>query len=85
MGGFDAFVSYSHPANGKLAPAIRRGLQQLTKPWYRRRALTVFLDRTGLEVTPGLWSTIVRALDLGIPGVAGLSGGRGLAVGQPGG
>ena len=28
---FDAFISYSHAADGKLAPALQRGLQQLAK------------------------------------------------------
>ena len=39
---YDAFVSYSHAADGRLAPALQRGLQSLAKPWYRRRALRVF-------------------------------------------
>ena len=34
----DAFISYSHVADGDLAPALRRGLHQLGKPWYRTRA-----------------------------------------------
>jgi hypothetical protein len=74
---FDAFVSYSHAADDALAPAVRRGLEHLSKPWYRRRALSVYLYKTGLGVTPELWSTIVRALDasgylvlLASPGVA---------------
>lgn len=60
---YDAFVSYGQAADRELAPAIRKGLQQLAKPWYRRRALNVYLDKTGLEVTPELWSTLARALD----------------------
>ena len=28
---FDAFISYSHAADGKLAPALQRGLQQLAE------------------------------------------------------
>jgi hypothetical protein len=32
------------------------------KPWYRRRALRVFRDDTGLAVTPHLWGTIEQAL-----------------------
>jgi hypothetical protein len=50
-GMFDAFVSYSHAAGGALAPAVRRGLQQLTNAWYQRRALNVYLDRTGQDST----------------------------------
>ena len=61
--GYAAFISYSHAADDRLAPAIQRGLERLAKPWYRRRALRVFRDNSGLAVTPALWSTIVTALD----------------------
>jgi WD40 repeat protein len=60
---FNGFISYSHAADGRLAPAVQRGLHQLAKPWHRRRALWVFRDQTGLAVTPGLWSSIQKALD----------------------
>ncbi len=63
MAGFDAFISYSHAADGTLAPALQQGLQQLAKPWNRRRALEVFRDQTGLSVTPHLWGSITAALD----------------------
>jgi WD40 repeat protein len=60
---FNGFISYSHAADGRLAPAIQRGLHRLAKPWHRRRALWIFRDQTGLAVTPGLWSSIQTALD----------------------
>jgi TIR domain len=60
---YDAFVSYSHSADGELAPALQAGLQRLGKPWNRRRALEVFRDATGLGVTAGLWPSICAALD----------------------
>src|SRR5262245_50774178 len=60
---FDGFISYSHAADGRLAPAVQRGLHRLAKPWHRRRALWIFRDQTGLAVTPGLWSSIQKALD----------------------
>jgi WD40 repeat protein len=60
---FDAFISYSHAADGKLAPSLQEGVQRLGKPWYRRRALRVFRDDTGLSVTPALWESIRGALD----------------------
>ena len=53
---FDAFISYSHAADGRLAPVLQAGLQSLGKPWYRRRALRVFRDQTTLSATPELWS-----------------------------
>ncbi len=63
MAGYDAFISYSHAADGQMAPAIQEGLQRLAKPWNRRRALEVFRDQTGLSVTPHLWGSITAALD----------------------
>jgi WD40 repeat protein len=60
---FDGFISYSHAADGRLAPAVQRGLHRLAKPWHRRRALWIFRDQTGLSVTPALWSSIQHAMD----------------------
>jgi WD40 repeat protein len=60
---YDAFISYSHAADGQLAPALRAALQRFAKPWYRRRALHLFLDQTSLAATPELWPTIQAALD----------------------
>ncbi|MGH7506303.1 MAG: hypothetical protein ACRELX_11660, partial [Longimicrobiales bacterium] len=59
---FDAFLSYSHAAKAKLAPALQAGLQQLARPWHRLRAMRVFRDRTTLAVTPALWPAIEAAL-----------------------
>jgi WD40 repeat protein len=61
--GYDAFISYSHAADGRLAPALQTGLQRLGRPWYRMRALRVFRDDTGLAVNPHLWASIVAAMD----------------------
>ena len=63
VGPYDAFISYSHAADGRLAPELQRGLTRLAKPWYRRHALNIFRDDTGLAVTPELWGSIARALD----------------------
>ena len=59
---YDAFISYSHSADGQLAPALQAGLQRLARPWYRRRALRVFRDETGLAVNPHLWDSIAGAM-----------------------
>jgi hypothetical protein len=59
---FDGFVSYSHAADGQLAPAIQSALHRLARPWYRRRALHVFRDQTNLSAAPELWSHIEAAL-----------------------
>ena len=53
---YKAFISYSHAADGKLAPALQHGLQNFACPWNQLRAIRVFRDKTGLTTTPGLWS-----------------------------
>jgi WD40 repeat protein len=60
---YDGFISYSHAADGRLAPALQGGLQLLAKPWNSRRALRIFRDETGLSTNPHLWSAIEKALD----------------------
>ena len=60
---FDAFVSYSHVADGRLAPALQKAMQRLAKPWYRVRALRVFRDESALSANPHLWTSIQEALD----------------------
>ena len=60
---YDAFISYSHAADGELAPALEHGLERLARPWYRLRAMAVFRDQSDLALTPHLWSTIVTKLD----------------------
>ena len=59
---FDAFISYSHAADGRLAPAVQNGLQRLGKSVFARRALRVFRDETGLSTNPHLWGSIEEAL-----------------------
>jgi WD40 repeat protein len=60
---FLVFISYSHAADGRLAPALQSGLQRFAKPWYRLRAMRVFRDKTGLAVTPDLWGAIQNGLE----------------------
>jgi MTH538 TIR-like domain (DUF1863) len=60
--GFDAFISYSHAADGQLTPAVRLGMQAVGKKWNRRRASRIFCDQSSLSATPELWPTIEQAL-----------------------
>jgi hypothetical protein len=60
---FKAFISYSHAADGKLAPALQAGLQQFGKAWYQIRSMRVFRDEAVLSANPALWSSIERALE----------------------
>jgi WD40 repeat protein len=59
---YDAFISYSHAADGALAPALQRALHAFARPWYRLRSLHVFRDETSLAANPALWPSIERAL-----------------------
>ena len=59
---YKAFISYSHAADGKLAPALQTGLHRFAKPWYRLRALRAFRDETTLATSPELWPSIESAL-----------------------
>ena len=60
---YDGFVSYSHAADGLLAPRLQAGLQRFAKPWWKRRALRIFRDESSLSANPHLWSSITEALD----------------------
>jgi WD40 repeat protein len=60
---YHAFISYSHAADGMLAPALQAGLQRLAKPWFRLPVIKIFRDQTSLSANPALWSEIERNLD----------------------
>src|SRR3954451_14489833 len=60
---YDAFISYSHAADGKLAPALQTALERYGVPWYRRSILRIFRDETNLSATPHAWPTIELNLD----------------------
>jgi hypothetical protein len=51
---YDAFISYSHESDGRLATALHRALERFAKPWYRRRESRVFHDDSGLNITEAL-------------------------------
>ena len=59
---YDAFISYSHAVDGRLAPALQSALQRFSKPWYRLRALRIFRDNASLSANPALGSSIESAL-----------------------
>ena len=60
---YDGFISYSHAADGLLAPRLQAGLQRFAKPWWKRRAVRIFRDESSLSANPHLWSSITDALD----------------------
>jgi WD40 repeat protein len=60
---YNAFLSYSHRADGALAPRLRSALQSFARRWNQLRALRVFLDAASLAANPGLWPAIASSLD----------------------
>ncbi len=59
---YNAFITYSHAADGKLAPALQNALQKFAKPWYKKRNLEIFRDESTLSASPHLWENISKAL-----------------------
>ena len=60
---YNAFISYSHEADEALAADLERALEKLARPWYKRRALSVFRDGGNLNLSSHLWRSIQNALD----------------------
>ena len=60
---YHAFISYSHVADGNLAPAVQAALERFGQPWYSRARVQVFRDQTDLALTPDLPREIQRALE----------------------
>jgi hypothetical protein len=56
--GYDGFISYSHRHDAELAPALVASLVRFAKPWYRMRALKIFVDAADLSANPALWPSI---------------------------
>ncbi|HTH05958.1 MAG TPA: hypothetical protein VL916_08810, partial [Ilumatobacteraceae bacterium] len=59
---YDAFISYNHAADDRLAPAVESGLQRLAKPWYQLRAMSVYRDVSDTGLSPSLWGTVQQRL-----------------------
>ncbi len=60
---YDAFISYSHSADDEFAPILQQALHRFAKPWYKLRALHVFLDKAALPNTGALPTSLNRALE----------------------
>jgi hypothetical protein len=60
---YDAFISYSHdPRQSAITATLQQAIQRFAKPFWRRRAVSLFRDQTNLSANPDLWGTIVDAL-----------------------
>jgi WD40 repeat protein len=60
---YKAFISYSHAADGRLAPALQSALQNFARPMFARRRMPVFLDETDLAASSSLPAGIRAALE----------------------
>ena len=59
---YNAFISYSHKRDSKLAPSLEKAFEKFAKPTFKRRALTIFRDTSDLSASPDLWGNIVAGL-----------------------
>lgn len=59
---YDGFISYGIGADGDLASRIQHGLEQLARPWNKRRALKIFRDIDDLPASPDLPAELREAL-----------------------
>ena len=81
--GYDGFISYSHQHDAAIGPALQTDLQRLAKPWYKIRALTIFLDTADLSANPALWPSIEDGAELvAVVHPARFGGRRGVQVGE---
>jgi len=60
---YDAFISYSHGADARLAPVLQRALHRFAKSWWKARAVTVFRDETSLAAAHSLPDLLIKALN----------------------
>jgi hypothetical protein len=60
---YDAFLSYSWEADGKVAPVIQSLIQGFLRPWYKLRAKTVFRDLSCLPAGSSLKAELFERLD----------------------
>lgn len=59
---YKAFISYSHSAEGDFADALHDAMEKLAKPWNKRRARRVVLDKTAMAAGSSLGETINEKL-----------------------
>src|ERR1700730_3047129 len=62
VSGYDGFISYSHKHDAALGPALQTSLERFATPWYRMRALRIFLDAADLSANPALWPSMEGGL-----------------------
>jgi hypothetical protein len=56
--GYDTFISYSHAADARLAPALQTALHRFAKPRWKLRATNVFRDEISLAAAHDLTGSL---------------------------
>jgi hypothetical protein len=59
---YKAFISYSHEPDGEFADSLHDAMEKLAKPWTKRRARRVVLDKTAMSAGSSLSDTIEEKL-----------------------
>jgi WD40 repeat protein len=60
---YTAFLSYSQAADSLIARRLQTAVHRIAIPWYQKRMVNIFLDKTSLSANPGLWPGIRETLD----------------------
>ena len=82
---YDAFISYSHAVDRRLAAAIQSGVAAVAKRLECGRSLRLFHDETCLSADADLWPSIESALhNFGLVRAVLLTRSRRVAVGEQG-
>ena len=59
---YKAFMSYSHEADSEFADQLHDAMEKLAKPWTKRRARRIALDRTAMAAGSSLTDAIEEKL-----------------------
>lgn len=62
MARWDAFISYAHVDALEQMTALQRALERVAKPWFRRRALSVFRDTATMGASSSLQGSLNESL-----------------------
>ena len=63
MTNYDAFISYTHRSEMRLATALDDALTRFAKPWNKLRAQRIYRDTDSQALTPNLLGEVEEATD----------------------
>ena len=63
MTNYDAFISYTHRSEMRLASALDDALTRFAKPWNKLRAQRIYRDTDSQALTPNLLGAVEEAMD----------------------